>query len=169
MNRIGILNVIFFLSCFTLFIPPAHAAPDYVWVEGEQPTSANVKWNSATSSHTDWLSGGKWLMYSLDAGKVEKELPEEGALLEYALPVNAEGKHELWARIGFEFARSDFDWKLDNGEWKTVSRNELTSDLMELDFFAEAAWLKLDDVQLSKGAAQAHFPASQGEEQTGQV
>ena len=127
----------------------AHAAADYVWVEGEAPAKANVKWTSAGSSHADWLSGGKWLTFSMDEGNIAKELPDEGAVFEYALPVETDGKQELWARIGFEFARSNFDWKIDGGEWKTVSKNELTSDLMELDFFAEAGWLKLADVQPS--------------------
>ena len=49
----------------------------------------------------------------------------------------------MWARIGFEFVRSPFDWRLDGGEWKTVSPDELTTDLMELGFWTEIAWLKL--------------------------
>lgn len=157
MKRISRLHVIFLLSCFCVAAPPAYAGPDYVWVEGEQPASANVKWTAAGSSHTDWLSGGKWLTFSIDLAKVEAELPADGALLEYSLPVAADGKYELWSRIGFEFARSSFDWKLDGGDWKTVSRDELTTDLMELDFFAEAAWLKLADVQLSAGAHKLVF------------
>ena len=129
----------------------ARAAKDYVWVEGEQPASANVKWNNAGSSHEDWLSGGKWLTVTVDEGKVEKEVPDEGVLLTYALPVETSGRQEVWARLGFEFARAEFQWKLDDGGWKTVTPDELTTDAMELDFFAEAAWLKLSDVDAAAG------------------
>ncbi|HWE04514.1 MAG TPA: glycoside hydrolase family 2 TIM barrel-domain containing protein [Tepidisphaeraceae bacterium] len=129
----------------------ASAAPDYVWVEGEQPTSANVKWTNASSSHPDWLSGGHWLQVTMDEGKIEKELPAEGALLDYTLAVPAEGKYQLWVRLGFEFARSAFAWKLDDGQWSTVTHDTLTTDLMEMDFFSEAAWLKLADAPVRKG------------------
>ncbi|HWE94125.1 MAG TPA: glycoside hydrolase family 2 TIM barrel-domain containing protein [Tepidisphaeraceae bacterium] len=129
----------------------ARAAQDYVWIEGEQPTASNCKWNNAGSSHGDWLSGGKWLTVTLDGEKVEKEIPAEGAIFDYAFSIAEDGKHEVWARLGFEFARAPFDWKIDNGEWKSVSHDDLTSDAMELDFFGEAAWLKLADPQLGRG------------------
>ena len=51
--------------------------------------------------------------------------------------------HDVWARIGYEFVRSPFDWRIDGGEWKPVSPEELTTDLMELSFWTEVAWLKL--------------------------
>ncbi|HZL33992.1 MAG TPA: glycoside hydrolase family 2 TIM barrel-domain containing protein [Tepidisphaeraceae bacterium] len=133
-----------------LSAPVAHAA-DYVWVEGEQPASANVKWNNAGSSHADWLSNGHWLTIAINAENIEKATPADGVILEYKLPVKTAGKYELWARLGFEFAPSNFQWKLDGGELKAVSHDELTRDAMELDFFAEAAWLKLGDPQLTIG------------------
>src|SRR5579862_1892066 len=134
-----------------LLLPTIAAAKDSVWIEGEQPASSNVKWNDASCSHPDWLSGGKWLTYSIEEGKVEKEMPAEGASFEYSFTIDKEGKNELWARIGFEFARSEFEWRMDDGNWTTVAPEVLTSDAMELDFFTEAAWLKLGDVQLGKG------------------
>ena len=150
MNRLNcfLFAMVFFLL-FTNSV--AHAAQDYVWVEGEQPTSANVKWTNASSSHPDWLSGGHWLQVTMNESKVEKELPAQGALLDYTLAVPADGKYQLWLRLGFEFARSAFDWKLDDGQWITITHDTLTTDLMEMDFFSEAAWLKLADPQLTKG------------------
>ena len=118
-----LISGILFISCF---LPSTSSAGDFIWLEGEQPASSNVKWTVATSSHPDWLSGGKWLTFSIDDGKVEKELPEDGALFEYAIPANADGKRELWARIGFEFARSEFQWRIDDGGWSTVSPDTLT-------------------------------------------
>src|ERR1700733_5337346 len=92
---------IVFLSLICLAGAFAQAADNYVWLEGESPTKSNVKWTAAGSSHTDWLSGGKWLTFSMDEGKIEKELPNEGAMFEYAIPTPADGRQELRARIGF--------------------------------------------------------------------
>jgi hypothetical protein len=129
----------------------AKAAEGYVWLEGEKPASANVKWEEAGSSHADWLSGGKWLTYGLEPDKVEKELPAGGALFSYDVAVPAGGKYALWARVGFEFARSPFEWRIDEAAWQRVENGELTRDLMELDFFAEAAWLQLAELELASG------------------
>lgn len=135
------------LAAFSLAQPTA----SYVWLEGEKPDSANVKWNNAGSSHMDWLSGGHWLSVSIDRDQIEKTLPADGGLLSYKFTIAQETKHEVWARIGFEFARSAFDWKIDDGAWSSVTPNDLTTDAMELDFFAEAAWLKIADAALTRG------------------
>src|SRR5665213_1036530 len=73
------------LGLFSFFFAThsAHGAADYVWMEGERPITANVKWESAGSSHADWLSGGKWLTYSIDEAKVEKDMTEEGAVFSF--------------------------------------------------------------------------------------
>ena len=53
-------------------------APRFLWLEGEEPASANVKLNLAGWGNKQFLSGEKWLHVSLEADKVEKELPAEG-------------------------------------------------------------------------------------------
>ena len=58
--------------------------------------------------------------------------------------------HEVWARIGFEFARSPFEWRIDDGVWAKISPDALTTDLMEIDFFCEVAWLKLGKASLRR-------------------
>lgn len=130
----------------------AFAAPTpYVWVEGEHPASANFKWTEGGSSHPEWLSGAHWLTVAVDADKVASAVPADGGMLTYTLAAPEHRKYELWARLGFETARSPFDWKIDAGDWQSVTGDALTTDEMELDFFAEVAWLKLADVQLSGG------------------
>ena len=122
-----------------------------IWIEGENPASINVKPNIAGWGRKEFLSGEKWLHVSIDADKVANMVPAEGVQIRYPFQVGEAGNYEIWDRIGFEFARSRFDWRLDGGDWTTVGPDELTTDLMELDFFCEVAWLKLGSRPLTAG------------------
>ncbi|MFC1805926.1 glycoside hydrolase family 2 TIM barrel-domain containing protein, partial [Planctomycetota bacterium] len=127
------------------------ATIDFVWIEGEKPSATNLEPNMSGWGHKEFLSQEMWLHVSMDPGKVDKELPAEGGLMTYALTIPRDGKYEVWSRIGFEFVRSPFDWRLDGGEWTRVGPDELTWDCMELADWCEVAWLKLGDAQLAKG------------------
>lgn len=126
-------------------------AEDFVWIEGEAPGSVNVKPNLAGWGRKEFLSGEKWLHLTIDADKVDNALPAEGALIRYPFRVKTSGNYEVWNRVGFEFVRSPFSWRIDGGDWSTVGPDELTTDLMELDFFCEVAWLKLGDRPIKAG------------------
>ena len=135
-----------------LLTSPAHAAapPAYLWLEGESAqTSATV--NIAGWGHKEFLSGEKWLHVSVDADKVEKEVPEAGIVLRYPLTVKNAASYQIWNRIGFEFVRSPFEWRVDNGAWATVAPEQLTTDLMELDTWCEVAWVKMGAQDLAAG------------------
>ena len=54
-----------------------------VWLEGEKPAAINVKPLIAGWGNKQFLSGEQWLQVSIDADKVEKEMPEEGVLIQY--------------------------------------------------------------------------------------
>lgn len=127
-----------------------HAATPFAWIEGESPTSINFKASQEGVGNPQFLSGTNWLKVAIDADKVEKEAPQ-GVLISYDFSLGTSGAHEIWARIGFEFVRSKFEWQIDSGEWKPVSPDELTSDLMELSFWTEIAWLKLGKTDISSG------------------
>jgi len=154
MRRFSLVATLIAVACFAdcrrTFSAAAEPA-DFVWLEGEQPTSANVKANLAGWGHAEFLSNGKWLSLSIDAAKVDAEVPGDGALLQYAFTIAKDARYEVWSRIGFEFARSPFAWRIDGGDWATVGPEELTCDLMEIDFWCEVAWLKLGERQLAKG------------------
>jgi len=122
-----------------------------VWIEGETPTSINVEPQISAWGHVEFFSGEKWLQVQCDAEKVEKEFPEEGALLAYDFQIGQAGQYEIWNRIGYEFVRSPFEWRLDGGEWTAVSPEELTTDLMEFNVWNELAWLKLGEEDLTAG------------------
>ena len=124
----------------------------FAWMESETPVTANVKFQAAGWGHEEFLSGRKWLQVSIDADKVEKELPPRGAVLEYGFQAATAGRYEVWNRIGYEFARSPFEWRVDEGAWARIGPEQLTTDLMELQDWNEVAWLKMGDAPLTPGA-----------------
>ncbi|MBM3494370.1 MAG: hypothetical protein FJX72_08630, partial [Armatimonadetes bacterium] len=130
---------------------PASAAAPFVWIEGESPTTTNLGQRSAGWGREEFLSERTWLHVSIEADKVATELPSGGGLLGYAFEVPAAGEWEIWNRIGFEFVRSPFEWRIDDGAWTTVKPEELTTDLMEIAEWCEVAWLKLGVRTLTPG------------------
>ncbi len=127
------------------------SAQEYVWMEGEAPTRATVKFETGGWGHADFLSGGSWLHGSVEPQDLEKKVPAEGAVLSYDFDAKTAGDYEAWVRIGYEFARSPFSWRLDGGVWKESKPEELTTDLMALQDWNEVAWLKLGGVTLPPG------------------
>jgi len=156
--RIGELKmplgrVLFVLLCLGGSIAGEAAEPEpFVWLEGEQPTATNVEAKLSGWGNAQFLSDGKWLSLSIDAGKVDADVPGDGVLLKYALTIATDAKYEVWSRIGFEFVRSPFDWRIDGGTWQSVGPEQLTTDLMEIGEWCEVAWLKLGDEQLAPGS-----------------
>lgn len=126
------------------------AAPSFIWLEGESAkTSFNV--NRSGWGRPQFLSGSNWLHVSVEEGKIENDLPEEGILLDYAFRNPRAGRYEVWNRIGFEFARSPFEWRLDEKPWQKASPDELTTDLMDIALWCEVAWLKMGDEEVAAG------------------
>ena len=130
----------------------AQESAPYVWIEAEAAGKINVKPNVSGWGHTEFLSDGKWLQISIDADKVEKELPTGGALISYPFQTAQAGDYEVWNRIGYEFVRSPFEWRIDAGAWNTVKSEDLTTDLMELADWNEVAWIKMGAAALQPGA-----------------
>ncbi len=137
----------------------AAAAPPvpFAWIEGEAPRSLNVQPATDGVGNPRFLSADKWLKVSVEADRVEQEVPAEGAQVTYAFSADVAGDYAVWARIGYEFARSPFQWRVDDGGWVTVSPDELTTDLMELSFWTEVAWLKLGHAALAAGEHTLEF------------
>jgi beta-galactosidase len=144
---------------------PAVAA-DFVWLEGESAqTTFNV--NRAGWGRPQFLSASNWLHVSVDEGKVEKEVPADGILLNYDFPSPKAGRYEVWNRVGFEFVRSAFEWRLDDGPWQTASPTNLTTDLMELANWTEVAWLKLGDAELKAGGHRLQVRLAKSKDEKG--
>ena len=126
-------------------------AQEYVWLEGESPTKATVQFEPGGWGHAEYLSGGSWLHGSVEPKDLEAKIPAEGAILSYGFEAKAAGDYEAWTRIGYEFVRSPFSWRLDDGAWKESKSEDLTTDLMALQAWNEVAWLKLGAVPLKPG------------------
>ena len=121
-----------------------------VWLEGESATT-EFKVNISGWGRPQFLSNDKWLHVSIDEDKVEKGVPNEGIHLKYSFQVDKAGHFEIWNRVGFEFVRSPFDWQMDDGPWKSIAPDVLTTDLMELATWCEVAWLKMGEADLTAG------------------
>jgi beta-galactosidase len=139
-----VFRVLFLAAASLTLAAPANAAP--LWIEGESPATNSKPdvFKPQGAERPEFLSGGQWLMGTIDAA-------QDGPEFSYSFDTAKDGPQEIWARIGFEFARSPFEWQLDGGEWKKVESKELTTDLYQLGFFCEVAWLKLADVNLTAG------------------
>jgi beta-galactosidase len=134
-----------------LSVPARLPAQDYIWLEGESPTRANVKFSATGWGNAHYLSGGKWLYGSVEAKDLEAKIPKGGAVLTYEFRAKRGGTYEVWGRVGYEFVRSPFRWRIDHQPWKLSKPEELTTDLMALADWNEVAWLQLGKVRLAKG------------------
>jgi beta-galactosidase len=147
MRRFGIVSS--FAVC--LFLAAWGGAAEYAWLEGETPTSKNVEAKASGWGNKQFLSSETWLHLSLSVEEIAKTLPKDGALFGYGFTIRKAAQYEVWGRIGFELARSPFEWRLDAGEWKTILPSDLTADLMRIEFWCEVAWLKFGDANLTEG------------------
>jgi len=136
-----------------LFCSGAHAAN--AWVEGESlslvaPTT--VKAEALSWGNAERLSGGKWLQVSVDADKVDAQVPGEGVDLSAKFDLASGGQSDLWARIGYERVRSPFEWRVDGGAWTRVEPTQNTLDVEELATWNPVAWLRLGSANLGAGS-----------------
>lgn len=141
-----------FVLCAVLASFASGAMP-YVWFEGESPTSANFEFNTGGWGNSHYLSGENWLHFSIGKDQVEETVPD-GIMIQYDFQVDQPGDYEIWGRVGFEFVRSTFQWRINEGEWTEVESRDprfLTTDLMEIARWCEIAWLNLGDQHLTRG------------------
>ena len=112
--------LIFLATLWLVLAPQSPTAPPFVWLEAEQATT-NIPLEAKGWGHKEFLSGEKWVQVAIDADKVEKAFPEGGVILRYSVTIPQNATYEIWNRIGYEFARSNFDWRLDSGAWQRIT------------------------------------------------
>ena len=140
------------IACALLLpLMPVARGQDFVWLEGEQPTTKNVEVKAEAFGRTELLAGGRWLRLQVDQQDVAKKLPAEGALLGYQFQVSAAGNYEVWSRVGYEGVRSPFEWRIDQGAWQPVTPTDRSSELTDLATWSPVAWLKLGKADLATG------------------
>ena len=148
------------------FARTAKASANFVWLEGESARST-IPFNTNNWGRPDFLSGGLGLNLSIEEDKVDKAVPAEGIVLSYPFEVAKKATYDVWNRVGFEFVRSPFEWRIDSGPWKKASPDDLTTDLMEIGFWSEVAWLHLGNSDLSLGHHQLDIRLSKNKDDKG--
>ncbi|MBN2139117.1 MAG: hypothetical protein JW720_15020 [Sedimentisphaerales bacterium] len=148
MRKANISSIAVIILTLSIACPALAATADWIWLEAEKPTSMNIK---ASPGMTHEYLSGPWLSVMVDADKVEKEVPAEGVLISYDFSVAADGKYEIWNRLGFDSIRTAFEWRIDETDWTTVNHDDPTIDLMELGFWCEVSWMKMGERSLPKG------------------
>jgi beta-galactosidase len=126
---------------------------DVAWIEAENPTVKPdiPEFELRPHGEGSFLSGGKVAIMSIDERHTHKALGDAGKIAAWDFTTKTAGKHEIWARIGFEWVRSDFDWRIDDGAWQTAKSTDATTDLQQLAFWCEIAWLKMGEQDLPAG------------------
>ena len=157
------------LSAFGIGAMAQAQNDNLVWLEAENTASTNLKLNPSVGGTAEFLSEGKWVNVSIDADKVAAQLPADGGLISYKFDLKSNGKHQIWNRVGFEFVRSPFEWRVDGGAWNKSSPNDLTTDLMPLAFWTEVAWLKLGEADLKAGAHTLDIRIPQTKNEKGEI
>jgi beta-galactosidase len=129
--------------------PVPRAVADHVWIEAESAVQKPAGFKVGGWGNQHYLSGGSWLFAAID-GKDAEALPAEGLTLVYPFAAKS-GKHEVWARVGYEFVRSPFRWRIDGSAWGHDGPEKLTTDLMSLQDWNEVAWIQLGTVDFNSG------------------
>ncbi|MFQ6099140.1 MAG: hypothetical protein ACE5O2_15520, partial [Armatimonadota bacterium] len=152
--RPAVLALLSLVSCVSLLIeaPSRGAEPSvYVWLEAEKPAYTNGDFQVEATGRPGLLSGGAWFRKSLGKNEVAGAVPREGFLLRYDFRVPEDGAYEVWARVGFEWARAPLEWRIGEGQWARASSDEQTTNVMELGEWMEVAWLRLGTCTLKRG------------------
>ncbi|MCZ2342260.1 MAG: hypothetical protein LC104_10755 [Bacteroidales bacterium] len=126
-------------------------AQEPIWLEGEAPASTTFPFSTGGWGHAEHLSEGKWLFAVVEPNQVEAKIPTDGIGISYTCDIPQAGEYTLWVRIGYEFARAPFRWRLGDRPWSDVQPEDYTTDLMTLADFAEVAWKSLGTVPLKPG------------------
>ena len=140
-----------FISFLAVSAIAASAAP--VWMEAEGGKLTGFAAEPKGWGDTSVLSGGTWLQLSVDADKVAAQVPAAGIALDYSFTIDVAGEHDLWNRIGYEFVRSPFEWRVDGGEWHPNDpARDFTQDVQPIATWNEVAWCRLGTLPLTAGA-----------------
>jgi beta-galactosidase len=163
------LSFIFFVPLFFAF---ARLPGDVIWLEGEtfQAETAVLEkdgrenfrgggkgYETAGWGNTELISGGRLLHVNLSGNEARDFLPPEGLVFSHEFEVGAAGTPAIWARIGYEFARSPFDWRINDGAWQSVSPETPTEELQSIQTWNELGWLNLGTHPLPAGKHRISF------------
>jgi beta-galactosidase len=126
--------------------------PSYIWMEGEAPARENHETHKGGWGKTHLLSEGSWLHFSLKPKEMPEAIRKDGVIMEYDFEVAESGSYDLWHRVGYEYVRSPYEWRLNDGPWTLVKpRENLTVDLMAIAEWTDMGWMELGEADLPEG------------------
>lgn len=146
-----------FAVLILLLVPVMAPAADFIWIEGEEiaehPDGGADKWGYRTGpmGPAEMFAGRSSVSWQYSGEKAAEDFPEEGVVFAWRFEADRDGRRDLWMRLGYEWIRSNFDWRLDGGKWRTVSNDEALLDLQEPATFVSLGWLKVGAVDLAAG------------------
>ncbi len=165
-------------------------AQDFIWIEGEAFTSKPAALNKADGvesvkggvgyaaeawGNDSMMSNGQVLHVNINPKQVDTYMPKGGLIFGYDFEIKKSGEQEVWARIGYEFARSQFHWRLDGGDWQVVEPSTATVNVQPIQTWNELAWLQLTKQNLKNGKHSIEFKHSahtithKGKEKTSRI
>ena len=83
---------------------------------------------------------------------------KDGALkIDYDFAADKADAYVLWARIGPANVYSPFRWRVDDGEWGKITRQDPFLDMWEMGFWATLGWVRLGERRLEPGKHVLHI------------
>jgi hypothetical protein len=136
-------------------------AADWAWAEGEDAVAATPSGHPGVQLGAAWgrseiMSGGKVLHITLDE-KAAAETAAEGFTFSYDLRGAGNGRRELWARIGYEWARAPLRWRIAGRTWNDLSSSAPTTDVMPIQTWNELGWIRLGEVDAAGDAVRVEI------------
>lgn len=127
---------------------PAPASP-FVWIEAEKPDSVPDQLTAGGWAKPELLSG-EVLQAQFDNKNIDS-MPETIAI-SYTFQAPEAGAYDFWGRFVFTI-RSDFQWRVNGGEWQTNSEDKQPlTNTQELNFWNPIGWSPMSEsVQLKAG------------------
>jgi hypothetical protein len=155
--------------------PKQEVPPEgFVMIEAEDFDTYNVppqkepEENSQGKVYDTWpdprFSGGELFEIRPPKGArnpVHAEEPryvKEGALrLTYSFRADRSDTYTLWARVGPANVYSPFRWKVDDGRWGEVTREDPFLDMWHVSFWYTLGWIRLGERELQQGEHVLHI------------
>ncbi|RMD74417.1 MAG: hypothetical protein D6820_16720, partial [Lentisphaerae bacterium] len=133
-----------------------------VWIEGEKPDALPVLKDGTKAKpgkgfvigawgNTSIMSGQKVLHVNIPSSQAAALIGDNGLIFGYHFTLSRAGDYNIWLRIGYEWVRSQFDWRIDGGSWHTVSNTTPTVNIQPIQTWNELAWLNVGKIPLKAG------------------
>ncbi len=138
------------------------AAEPLIWIEGEAPSvqpegGAEKLGYQLGKMPNPRLSGNTFLMFAADEKKAQEIIPDAGLVFAYDFEAAKAGTYNVWARLGYERARSAFEWRIGAGPWTRIDGNNCGVDLLMLGRFFETSWVNMGAAALKPGKHRIEF------------